>query len=184
MNRNKALSILFGRIKKKNLIKHMFAAEACMDKLALHFNRDRSSWAMAGLLHDLDYEDTIDDFAKHGSVTRELLKDKGGLQEEILDAIEAHVDNMNRRPETLMEKALFAVDPLTGLIVASVLMHPSKKIKEVSSEFVSKRFNEKRFAAGANREQISSCSEFGLELSEFIELCLNAMQGIHMELGL
>jgi len=83
-----------------------------------------------------------------------------------------------------MDRAIYAADPVTGLIVASALMHPSKKLAETDAGFVGKRFKEKRFAAGANREAITSCSELGLDLHEFLEISLIAMRSISKELGL
>ena len=83
-----------------------------------------------------------------------------------------------------LDKALYATDPLTGLIVAAALMHPGKKLDGVTAEFVLNRFKEKRFAAGANREQIATSSELGLELNDFVGIALSAMQGIGDELGL
>jgi predicted hydrolase (HD superfamily) len=83
-----------------------------------------------------------------------------------------------------MDKALYAVDPLTGLIVAAALMHPSKSLNEVTTEFVMNRFKEKRFAAGADRDQIRTCTEVGLELEEFVDIGLRAMQAISADLGL
>lgn len=83
-----------------------------------------------------------------------------------------------------MDKALYSCDPLTGLIVAAVLMHPTKKISNVDTKFVLRRFKEKRFAAGANRDQIKECENMGLSLEKFTEICLNSMKGIAGDLGL
>ncbi len=83
-----------------------------------------------------------------------------------------------------MEKALYAVDPLTGLIVAAALMHPDKKLKSLDADFVMRRFNEKRFAAGADRDQIRSAQKLEISLEEFINITLDAMKGIDKELGL
>ncbi len=83
-----------------------------------------------------------------------------------------------------MDRALYAVDPITGLIVAAALMHPSRKLAEVDTDFVLRRFGEKRFAAGADRDQIKSCESLSLSLEEFITICLDAMRDISDELGL
>jgi predicted hydrolase (HD superfamily) len=99
-------------------------------------------------------------------------------------AIIAHAGHSEAMPKTLLEKALYAVEPLTGLIVASALIHPTKKLSSINVKFVMKRFKEKRFGAGAERNQINSCQDFGLDLEEFIGLGLSAMQGISEELGL
>ncbi|HDH57439.1 MAG TPA: HD domain-containing protein, partial [Bacteroidetes bacterium] len=136
---------------------------------------------LAGLLHDLDYAETVDDFERHGFRTAEILSEED-LPEEILNAIRSHPGHLPR--ETLIEKALYAVDPLTGLIVAAALMHPEKKLAALDVDFVLRRFKEKRFAAGADRDQIRSSSEFGLELEEFLDLGLKGMCQVADELGL
>jgi hypothetical protein len=195
MDRNEAKSLMEKTIPNANLRKHMLACEACMRALAAHFGEDAEAWGLAGLLHDLDYDQTAQDFSQHGRITVEMLKDKG-LSEDILHAILAHPFGSRSedadlragpgqvKPESLMDWALYAVDPTTGLLVAAALMHPSKKLSGVDVPFVMKRFKEKRFAAGANREQIQSCSSLGLGLEEFLGICLTTMQGISGELGL
>ena len=180
MDRKDALKILEEKIKNKNLIKHSLAVEICMKKLAEKFGEDENLWALAGLLHDLDYEETKNDFSKHGFITAEYLK--GKVPEIVLDAIISHPGHKERK--TKMAKALYCVDPLTGLIVACALIKPEKKLSSIDKNFVLKRFGEKRFAAGADRNQIKSCEELGLSLEEFIEICLSAMKEISDQLGL
>lgn len=180
MEREEAIKILNERLKNKNLIKHSLAVEICMRKLAEKFSQNKEKWAIAGLLHDLDYEETKDDFQMHGRKTAEILKDK--VDNEILDAIVAHPGHIERK--TLMAKALYCVDPVTGLIVASALITKEKKLSSIDMQFVLNRFKEKRFAAGADREQIKKCEELGLSLEEFISICLNAMKEISESLGL
>lgn len=181
MDRPQALELMEQTIPNANLRKHMLACEACMRALAARFGEDAESWGLAGLLHDLDYDRTANDFANHGKLTVEMLKDKG-LSQDVLHAILAHPGHVEAVSK--MDQALYAVDPTTGLLVAAALMHPSKKLAAVDIPFVLKRFKEKRFAAGANREQIQSCSSLGLGLEEFLGICLGAMQGIARELGL
>lgn len=181
MNREEALTLVKENIKNKNLIKHMLACEACMRKMAEHFSEDEEKWGLAGLLHDLDYDKTFDNPSKHGFLTVDMLREHN-ISEDILNAILAHPGHRER--ETLFEKTLYAVDPLTGLIVAAVLMHPDKNINAVDTEFIMRRFKERRFAAGADRDQISSIEETGLDVESFVGMCLNAMQGIKGELGL
>ena len=180
MERSEAIKILNEKIKNKNLIKHSLAVESCMKKLAEKFGQDKEKWAIAGLLHDLDYEETKDNFQMHGKRTAEILKDK--LPEDVLEAIVAHPGHIERK--TLLSKALYCVDPLTGLIVASALITREKKLSSIDTDFVLNRFKEKRFAAGANREQIKECEELGLSLDDFISICLEAMKEISDELGL
>ena len=181
MTRDDALKLVIQYVGNKNLIKHMLATEAVMKRLACHFNEDESSWAMTGLLHDLDYDETVNDFANHGLKTAAILASHD-IPPEIIQAIKSHPGHFPRT--SMMDKALYAADPITGLIVAAALMHPSKKLKYVTSAFIERRFGEKRFAAGADRGQISSCEEMGLTLNDFITLSLEAMQSIDTELGL
>jgi len=181
MSREEGLKLLELKLKNKNLIKHSLAVEACMKRLAKEFREDADTWGLTGLLHDLDYEDTKDDFSKHGFVTAEILE-KESVDSQIIEAIKAHPGHIARK--TLMSKVLYSVDPLTGLIVAACLMHPEKKLEALTSEFVLNRFKEKSFARGANRQQIKMCQEFGLSLENFITLCLEAMKGISSDLGL
>ncbi len=181
MERQNALKLLKEHISQKNLIKHMLATEACMRVLAEKFAEDPADWALAGLLHDLDYDKTKEDFPNHGKISAQILEELS-VKPEIIEAIAAHAGHSPR--QSRMARALYAVDPLTGLIVAAALMHPQKKLKAVDTGFVLKRFKEKHFARGANREQIKSCSELDLSLEEFTGICLAAMQGIDAELGL
>ncbi|UCE27313.1 MAG: phosphohydrolase, partial [Candidatus Coatesbacteria bacterium] len=109
------------------------------------------------------------------------LEDRG-FPPEFYDAIRAHA--YKKEPTGDFEVALYAVDPLTGLIVAAALMHPDKKLASLDKDFVMRRFSEKRFAAGADRDQIRACENLGIELPRFVEICLGAMQEISDELGL
>jgi hypothetical protein len=181
MTREEALDLVKSHVSSSNLIKHMLAVEAVMKKLAGRLGGDVEQWTLAGLLHDLDYDYTSKDTAKHGLLTVEMLSDKG-LAPEILRAIKCHVSQCEA--VSAMEKAIIAADPVTGLIVASALMHPTKKLRNVDTAFVMNRFKEKGFARGANREQIRTCGSVGLELEELIALSLEAMSEIDTELGL
>jgi putative nucleotidyltransferase with HDIG domain len=181
MTREEALDLVKSNVSNKNLVKHMLATEAVMRALAEDFGEDPELWGLSGLLHDLDYDQTVDDFPKHGLLTAEMLEPYD-VENSVIQAIKAHPGHVPA--ETRMDKALYAVDPLTGLIVAATLMHPSKKLKNVDTDFVLNRFKEKRFAAGANRDQIRTCEGFGLNVEAFIATALKAMQGIDEELGL
>jgi hypothetical protein len=180
VTRAAALELVTANVTNKNLIKHMLATEACMRRLAQHHNEDVELWGLAGLLHDLDYDQTAQDFPRHGLVTAEMLA--GKVDEKVIHAIKAHPGHVPA--ESLLDKALYAVDPITGLIVAAALMAPEKKIANVDRDFVLRRYKEKKFAAGANREQIASCLNIGLPLEDFTQMCLEAMQGIAADLGL
>jgi hypothetical protein len=181
MNRDEALSLIREKVKTRNLVKHMLATEACMRALATRLGGDEARWAMAGLLHDLDYDETVNDFTRHGYAACEFLKDKN-VPPDILSAIMAHTGHTPVQNQ--MDLALYAVDPLTGFLVAAALMHPTKKIANVDVAFALNRFKEKRFAAGADRDQMKRCEELGLSLEEFIRICLGAMQNVAKELGL
>ena len=180
MTRDECLSLVKQNCANQNLLKHMIATEAVMAGLAERLGADRDSWARAGLVHDLDYDETAKTPERHGLVSAEMLMQLG-FAEDIVHAVKAH--NCHAPRESLMDKALYATDPVTGLVVAAVLMHPTKKLANVDVEFVMRRFKEKRFAAGANREQIQSCSELGLSLEEFVGIAIQSMQRVAGELG-
>ena len=181
ITRQQALELVKKNVKNKNLVKHMIAVEGIMRRLARHFGEDEELWGITGLLHDLDYDLTVDDFPRHGFVTEELLAGVD-VPPEVIRAIKTHPGHLPA--ESLMEKSLYAADPISGLIVAAALMHPSKKISGVDADFLNRRFKEKRFAAGADRDQIRACSEMGLELEKFFQLSIEGMTQVADELGL
>ena len=181
MNRAEAIQLIDEHIANQNLKKHLLATEACMRKLAEHFGQDTEQWGITGLLHDIDYEMTKDEPSRHGELGGEMLT-KYQLPPDSINAIKLHCKTSV--PSDLLANCLYAVDPLTGLIVAAALMHPEKKLASLDLKFIQNRFKEKRFAAGANREQIQSIQNTGLDLDSFIELALSAMTGISEDLGL
>jgi uncharacterized protein len=192
MNRSDALKILEEHVKGENLRRHMLAAEAVMRALARKFGAehntalgiDEDKWGLAGLLHDVDWEETKDNPAKHTELSRTYLT-AAGLDSEIVKAIYVHNDLHNEPRETLMEKTLYVSEELTGLITACALVRPDKKISLVKLKSVLKRFKTPAFAAGVHREIITKCETLiGLTLEELIELELRAMQGIADDLGL
>ena len=154
-----------------------------MRALARRFGEDEEEWGLTGLLHDIDAELTEDDMSTHSKLGADLVRELGA-SEEMAHAILCHNEAHGIPRETNLDKALFCADPLTGLIIAATLVHPDKKLVGLEAQSVRKRFKEKSFAAGANREQIALCSELGLELDEFIELGLEAMKGVAPGLGL
>lgn len=186
MDRQTAINLLRENLKNKNLIKHCLALEAVMRKLANHpaIGGDADTWGLAGLLHDLDYEETLTDPQKHTLIAAERLKE-ALAPVEIINIIKAHnSEALGIARESRADKAIYAADPLTGLIVAAALIHPDKKLNSIDPQFVLNRFKEGSFARGSNREQIKTCEELGLSLEEFISLGLGAMQEIAAELGL
>ncbi|HHY17234.1 MAG TPA: HDIG domain-containing protein [Firmicutes bacterium] len=183
MTRDELAAEVSRRITTKNLFKHILAVEAVMRQLARHFGDDEERWGAAGLLHDIDYEDTKNNPDVHSIESGEIAAELG-FDSEIVDAVKAHNEIHGFPRETKMAKALYSADPLTGLIVASALISPKKRLSGIDTDFVVNRMGEKSFARGANRDIIRACSELGLTVTEFISLGLEAMQGISEELGL
>jgi len=183
MTRDDALASIEANVENRNLINHMLATEAIMMALARRLGEDEEVWGLTGLLHDIDVELTEGDMHSHSKLGADIARELGA-SEGMARAILCHNEAHGVPCETLLEKALWCTDPLTGLIVAGALVRPDKKLAALTARSLIKRFGEKRFAAGANREQIAKCSEFGLELEEFIALGLEAMQGSAEELGL
>jgi putative nucleotidyltransferase with HDIG domain len=181
MTRQQAFDLTKPRFRNKNLFKHVLAVEGVMRGLAKHLGESVEDWGLAGLLHDFDYEETVNTPDRHTLVTEELLKDRD-VPAPIIHAIKCHNDQAPR--QSMMDKALYAADPVTGLIVAAALMHPEKKLRALDVDFIVRRFKDKRFAAGANRHQIRTCEDLGLSLSEFLGIALKSMQEIDTELGL
>ena len=183
MDRAEALALVREHVPQDNLVKHCIATEAIMGALADHFglsDEDRARWETAGLLHDLDYAETAEDFERHGRVTAEMLGDR--VDEGIVHAILAHAGKAPR--ESRMDRALYAADPVTGFVVAAALVRPEKKLDAVTVKSLKKRWKEKAFARGANREQMAACEELGLEREDFLRISLEAMQENADELGL
>ena len=183
LTRDDALDSIETNVENKNTIKHMLATEAIMRALAKRLGEDVGEWGLTGLLHDIDMELTEGDMSTHSRLGADLVREMGA-SEAMAHAILCHNEAHGIPRETKLDKALFCADPLTGLIIAAALVRPDKKLASVEPKSVLKKFKEKSFAAGANREQIALCSELGIELEDFIELGLKAMQGIAEDLGL
>jgi len=183
MTRQEGLELLKKHVDNKNLFKHSISVEAVMRRLARHFGEDEELWGIAGLLHDIDYDATKDDPSRHSLEGSRMLEELG-FPESLVYAVKVHNDYHGLPRQSRMDKALFATDPLTGLIVAGALIKPEKKLAAIDVPFLMNRFGEKGFARGANRETIKACSEIGLALEEFLALGLEAMQDIAGELGL
>ncbi len=192
ITREKALAILDEHIKNKNLTKHCLAVEAAMRGLYQYLYKDHNQteedkWALVGLMHDADWEETRGDYDLHTRKTVEWLKQAGETDEEVFRAILAHNFNHNKElpPQSPMEWSLYICDELTGLIVAVALILPDKKLASVTIDNVLKRFPQKKFAAGVHREQIQLCEEkLSIPLPEFIFIILTAMQNRAHDLGL
>lgn len=183
MNRQGAWGLLNEHVKTPNLIKHLLATEALMRGLARKFGEDEEKWGIAGLLHDIDYDETKDP-KQHSLKGYEILK-VAGVDEEICNAVRAHNPEHGIAPVTLLDKALLTGETYTGFLVACALVMPNKKLAEVSVESAMKKFGSKSFAAGADREIMKQAEPLlGVKVEELMEICLREMQGISKELGL
>jgi putative nucleotidyltransferase with HDIG domain len=190
MERREMLDLVKDKIDNRNLVNHCLAVEAIMRALAEELNKragssgyDEEKWAAAGLVHDIDYGETGDDPARHALIGAEMLE-KMGFDDDIVHAVKAHNEIHGIPLESKMDIALYAADPVSGLIVAAALIRPEKKLEALDTASVLKRFREKAFARGANREQIKTCEKLGLTLEEFTGISLSAMKKISGELGL
>ena len=183
ISREEALQLLGQYIANKNMIKHCLATEAVLRALAKRLGENEEKWGLAGLLHDLDVE-TQPDLSVHTSETVQILSEKG-IDPEIIDAIRMHNEKAHgEKRHTLFHHALAAGETITGLVTATALVYPEKKLSSVKPKSVRKRFKEKAFAKGANREIIRECEHLGLEINEFCDLALEAMTEISDDLGL
>lgn len=184
MDRAAALALLQEHCPDQRLRRHCLAAEAVLVALARRLGQDEDLWGLAGLLHDLDYDQTVNDMARHGLVTRQILEPLG-LPAGMLQAIAAHnAENLGLVRATPLDIALTCGETITGLIMATAMVYPDKKLGSVKPGSVVKRMKEKAFAASVNREHILLCAELGLELGEFAALAVAAMAEISDELGL
>lgn len=182
IGRDKAWQIVTTSIANQNLRRHMQAAEACLSRLASRFSADAEEWGLTGLLHDIDLEIVNEDFSRHARYAVEEMLAQEDITPAMRKAILAH-NNFAPHDDPL-SLALWCVDPATGLVVAGALMCPDRKLKSLELKSLLKRFREKRFAAGASREQMDDCVGLGLTREEFLGEVLLAMQGIDVELGL
>jgi len=183
MDSNTALALVKEYVSDETLINHMIATGAIMGGLAERLGQDVERWVVTGILHDIDYQETKDNPELHSIRGGEILTEHG-LDEEIVHAVMAHNEIHGIERITLLDKALFAVDPLSGLITATAYVMPSKKLEEVQLKSLKKKFKDKTFAKGANRDQIKTCEEFGISLDEFLEIALNEMKKIAPQIGL
>jgi putative nucleotidyltransferase with HDIG domain len=172
----------------QNLVRHMLAVEAAMRAYAIKYGQDPDLWGLVGLVHDFDYERYPDlSLEGHPVVGARLLRE-WGWPEEVVRAVLAHAGEYTGvQPESTMEKALVAVDELTGFLVAVALVRPSKDIRDITKiSSVKKKWKDRAFAAAVNREEIEhACQGLGVDLwTEHVPLVLEAMKGIAPELGL
>jgi putative nucleotidyltransferase with HDIG domain len=184
MDRQQALALLESHMRADNLKKHCLATEAVMRALAERLDEPVELWGIAGLLHDLDYEETAENPSEHGLKTASILTDSN-LPAEVISAIKAHnaeVLGLERRSR--LDFALTCAESITGMVIATALVYPDKRLKSVKPKSILKRMKQKDFARRVNRDQIRLCEEIGVDLADFAELSLKAMQGISDKLGL
>ena len=182
MNRDQAVAIVNEFVENENLIRHMLAVEAAMRFYADKFGEDEDIWGITGLLHDFDWEihPTLE---QHPQAGAPILRERG-VPEEIVRAILSHADHTGVPRQTRMEKALFACDEITGLIVAVALVRPSHSLEDLKVKSVKKKWKDRSFAAGANREEIAQAAEeFGIDLWEHVDNVIQAMRRVGPELG-
>ena len=184
INRERAIDILNENIKTGNLKKHCLATEVIMRRLAEHLGEDEEKWALAGLLHDLDFDETKDKPERHTLVTESTLREEG-VSQEIIDAIKGHnAEALGHERTDKFEIALTCSETVTGMIVATALVYPDKKIRSVRTDSIMKRMKKKDFARNVSRERIRECERIGISLEDFIAISLKAMAEIDRELGL
>ena len=183
MNRDQALAIVHHYIKNPNLIKHMLAVEAVMRFYAQKFGEDEEKWAVTALLHDFDWE--IHPTMEEHPLAGEPILREHNVSEEIIRAVLSHANHTGITRETLMEKALFACDEVTGLITAVALVRPSKALYDLKPKSVKNKWKDKSFAAGANREEIEQgAADLGIDLWEHVANVIEAMNSVAENLGL
>jgi putative nucleotidyltransferase with HDIG domain len=183
MKREDALALLFEHTKTDSLRKHAFAVEAAMRHFARLFNEDEETWGITGLLHDFDYEEhpTKEEHPMTGAALLQSLQ----YPDTVIAAIKGHADYLGIARDTLMAKTLYAVDELTGFVIACALVRPDKKIGSVAVSSVKKKMKDKAFARAVNREEIiKGAQELTKELDWVIENTIKALQGISDVLGL
>lgn len=183
MNIQDSLDIMHEYVKNENLRKHMYCVAEAMKQYARKYGEDEEKWEIVGILHDFDWE-IHPDAEHHPSAGEPILKERS-VPDDIRRAVLSHADYTGVTRDSIMEKTLFAVDELSGFLVACALVQPSKKIEDVKVESVKKKMKKKEFARQVNREDIiNGAEQLGVPLDEHIEFCLNALKGISEKIGL
>ncbi|MCX5861214.1 MAG: HDIG domain-containing metalloprotein [Desulfomonile sp.] len=184
ITRQAAMDLMEQSLEAENLRKHSEATEAIMRALAPRFNEDPEMWGIAGLLHDLDYNETREAIDRHGLVTEKILADKG-VHPDVIEAIKFHnAEHLGLTATKPIHFALSAAETITGMIVTTTLVYPDKKLASVKSKSVGKRMKEKEFARAVNRDRILLCEKIDIPLDEFISISIEAMKKISDRLGL
>lgn len=184
LHRSKALELLHQHVKNEKMIIHCLSSEAVMRGLARRLGHDEDKWGITGLLHDIDVELTEADPQKHALMAESLLKDLD-FDEDMLDAIRMHNEEATGQERSNeFQHALAAGETITGLIYATTLVYPDQKIANIKYKSVAKRMKSPAFAASVKRENIMECEKIGIELSEFIQIAVDAMREVSDEIGL
>lgn len=181
--RDEALALLRQYNDNDALLKHAYAVEAVMRRFAARFGEDVEYWGLVGLLHDIDYQKWPEE---HLQVAPRLLRD-AGFDEAFVRAVCAHGYGLcsDVKPELPVAKTIYTIDELTGLITAAALMRPSRSVTDIEVKSVKKKFKDKHFAAGVNRDVIlAGCEMLGLPLDEVIAESIEGMRDVHEALGL
>lgn len=183
MTREDTWKLLTEYTQSESLRKHALAVEACMRAYARKYGEDEEKWAVVGLLHDFDYEihPTLDEHPQEGA---KILRERG-VPEDIIRAALSHAEHLHLSRDSMMEKTLYAVDELSGFIIAVALVRPSKSILDVEPSSVRKKMKDKAFARAVNRDDIvNGAQAMGVDLNEHIAEVIEALKGIADELGL
>ena len=184
ISREEAVRLMENYLQSDSLRKHCYAAEAVMRAMAEKLGRDPELWGIIGLLHDLDYNETRDQPSQHGLKTEEILKEKG-VASEVTEAIKAHnAEALGIERRTDLDIAITCSESITGMVVATTLVYPDKRIASVKPSSIIKRMKQKEFARNVNRDLIRKCEDLHISLEEFAELSLKAMENISDLLGL
>jgi putative nucleotidyltransferase with HDIG domain len=184
MERNEAFELLKKYVKSDKMIIHSLCSEAVLRAIAREKGEDEEKFGLAGLLHDIDVEITSSDPAVHGLKSVEILKEHN-LDPDIIDAISMHNEEATKKErESFFQHALAAGETITGLIYATTLVYPEKKIENIKYKSVRKRMKQKAFAASVKRENILECEKIGIPLDDFIRISVDAMKDISDEIGL
>ena len=184
ISREEAASLMEEYLQGEGLRRHCYATEAVMRAMAERLGHDPELWGIAGLLHDLDYEETKDQPPQHGLKTAEILKEKG-VSSEVIEAIKAHnAEALGIERKTPLDIALTCSESVTGMVVATALVYPDKRISSVKPSSIIKRMKQKEFARNVNRDLIRKCEDLHVPIEEFAELSLKAMAKISDVLGL
>lgn len=187
MNREQAHDILMKYMKGEAYIQHSYAVEAIMKGLAKRLAPEEEEfWGIVGLLHDLDEEqcDWRNHPEVHGPTSVEILKREGIEDKVLFDAICAHNPKCGMKAKTTLQYAVLAADPMSGFVKAVAQIYPDKKVASVKPKSIRKRFNELRFAAGANRDYMEAIEFTGLRLEDLMDIALEEMRAISDVLGL